>query len=158
MSDTLIDILKRQGEARDHVQWFALWPRQWATYSKTHIWHQTKLVASERQRVPDRSGIYTLIAKPNVADHPSCSYLMYVGRSNSLRRRFGEYLNKERKPSGRPLMYRFLDIYSEHVWFCFTLVDCSSLESIEIGLRDAYIPPLNDQFSGELSPIVKVLR
>ena len=158
MSDTSIDIIKRQQEGRSHVQRFVLWPRQWATYSESHNWHQTKLVASERQSVPDSSGIYTLVAKPSIADHPACSYLMYVGRSKSLRRRFGEYLNKERKPSGRPLMFQFLNVYSEHAWFCFTLVDFSSLESIEARLRDAYIPPLNDDFRGELSPIVKVLR
>ena len=157
MSDTSIDIVERQDEALNYRYSFALWPRQWATYSESHDWRQTRLVASEAGSIPDCSGVYTLVAKPNIANHPSCAYLMYVGRSISLRRRFGEYLNKERRQSGRPLMFRFLDKYSEHVWFCFTLADSSSLESIESGLRDAYIPPLNDQFTGELTKIVRVL-
>ena len=79
---------------------------------------------------------------------------MYVGQTVSLRRRFGEYLSKERRESGRPKMFRFLNMYSDQVWFCFTLVDKASLDAVEDGLRDAYIPPLNDDFSGELSNVV----
>ena len=159
MSESSIDIIKKNvGEARLHSFNFTLWPQQWATYPGSHRWQLTKLVDSERDNIPDSPGIYTLLAMPEVANHPVCSYMMYVGQTVSLRRRFGEYLNKERKPSGRPKIVLFLDMYPNNVWFCSTLVQSSSLDLVETGLRDAYIPPLNYQFTGELSPIVKVLR
>lgn len=159
MSDASIDIVRESAkEAKFHSHTFTLWPRMWATYSGSHEWQLTRLVHAERNNIPDSSGIYTLIVIPEIADHPACSYIMYVGQTVSLRRRFGEYLTKERKPSGRPKIFLFLDMYPNNVWFCSTSVQSSSLDSVEIGLRDAYLPPLNDEFAGELSPIVRVLR
>ena len=159
MSETSIEIVReRVSEAGLHSFKFTLWPQQWATYPESHQWQLTKLDISKRDGIPDSPGIYTLLVKPDVADHPVCSYMMYVGQTVSLRRRFGEYLNKERKPDGRPKIFTFLDMYPNNVWFCFTLVQSSSLDSVESGLRDAYVPPLNENFAGELSPIVSVLR
>ena len=67
---------------------------------------------------------------------------------------FREYLSKERKESGRPKLFRFLNIYPDQVWFCFTSVDAALLDNVENGLKNAYIPPLNDAYSGELSKVV----
>jgi excinuclease UvrABC nuclease subunit len=36
---------------------------------------------------------------------------MYVGRTNSLRRRFNEYLNERKRETGRPKIYRLLNMY-----------------------------------------------
>ena len=127
----------------------------WATYSEMHEWQLTKLSDSELGNIPDAPGIYTLLALPGIANHPACSYLMYVGQTVSLHRRFREYLSKERKESGRPKMFRFLNTYSDHVWFYFTSIDTALLDNVENGLRDAYIPPLNDAYSGELSKVVR---
>ena len=154
MSDIPIDIMQAQNEMRIHQHSFTLWPQRWATYSEIHEWNLSRLVASERDKIPTSSGIYTLLMIPEIANHLACSYLMYVGQTVCLQRRFGEYLNKERRESGRPKMFRFLNLYSDHVWFCFTLVDLSLLDATEDGLRDAYIPPLNDSYSGELSRVV----
>ena len=155
MSDTSFDIvIQSQDEAWKHSYMFTLWPRQWGTYSKCHKWQSVRLDGSEGGNIPDSPGIYTLVAVPHIANHPFCSYLMYVGQSKSLRRRFREYLSQERKETGRPKIFRFLHLYQDHVWFCYTLVQSTSLDSVESGLRDAYIPPLNNQFSGELSKVV----
>lgn len=159
MSEVSVDILRtRVSEAQLHSYQFTLWPLQWATYSGSHQWQLTKLINSEREEIPDGSGVYTLLAMPEVANHPVCSYMMYVGRTVSLRRRFGEYLSKERRPQGRPKIVLFLDMYPDNVWFCYTLVQSSSMHLVESGLRDAYIPPLNDQFTGELGRVVRGLR
>lgn len=159
MSGDSIDIItEKLKDASIRSQKFVLWPEQWASYSESHEWHLIKLVDSERANIPARPGIYTLIVKPNVADHPANAYLMYVGQSNCLRRRFGEYLNKERKPSGRPKIFTFLNMYPNYVWFCFTQVQLSSLNLVESGLRDALFPPLNEQFEGELGQVMRVLR
>lgn len=146
-----IDIIK---EASVHRYTFTLWPQQWATYSNSHDWQHAKLDDAERGDVPDSPGIYTLLTLPGIAGHPSCSYLMYVGQTTSLRRRFGEYLGKERAESGRPKMSLFLNQYSEHIWFFFTRVETSNLEDVETKLRDAYVPPLNERFSGRISKVM----
>ena len=154
MSDSVYDIIQAQDEMRVHQYRFTLWPLRWITYSGVHEWQLSKLADSEVENIPDVPGIYTLLTLPGIANHPACSYLMYVGQTVSLRRRFGEYLKKERKESGRPKIFRFLNRYSEQVWFCFTTADSSLLDVVEDGLRDAYIPPLNDNYSGELSKVV----
>lgn len=154
MSDSVFDIIQAQNEMRAHQYAFTLWPLRWATYSETHEWQLSRLADSELGNIPDAPGIYTLLALPGIANHPVCSYLMYVGQTISLRRRFREYLSKERKESGRPKLFRFLNIYPDQVWFCFTSVDAALLDNVENGLKNAYIPPLNDAYSGELSKVV----
>ena len=155
MSNTSLDIIiQSQNEALNHRHEFTLWPRRWGTYPELHEWQTIRLDTLEKKNIPDCPGIYTLVAVPQIANHPACSYLMYVGKTKSLRRRFGEYLSQERRESGRPKIFRFLHLYTDHVWFCFTLVQSTSLDSVETGLRDAYIPPLNEDFSGELSKVV----
>ncbi len=149
-----VDIIQAQNEMRIHQYSFTLWPQRWATYSEMHEWKLSKLIASERDKIPIGSGIYTLLTIPEIANHPACSYLMYVGQTVSLRRRFGEYLNQEQRESGRPKIFRFLKMYSKQVWFCFTLVDPSLLDATEEGLKNAYIPPLNDRYSGVLGKVV----
>ena len=158
MPNVPIDIIQTQNEMRNHQHTFTLWPQRWETCSETYDWQITKLSCKDRGIVPNSSGIYTLLAVPNIAGHPACSYLMYVGQSKSLRRRFREYLSQERTESGRPKIFRFLNMYSDQVWFCFTLVHQSHLDAVENGLRDAYVPPLNDNYSGELSKVVGAFR
>ena len=154
MPDSDCDIISVQDELRAHQYEFTLWPVRWTTYTEMHEWRLSRLANSESGNIPNVPGIYTLLAMPGIANHPGCSYLMYVGKTNLLRRRFGEYLNKERRKTGRPKMFRFLNKYSDQVWFCFTTVDAASLENVENGLKDAFIPPLNDAYSGQLSKVV----
>ena len=149
------DIIKFQNGMREHQHSFTLWPQQWATYPNSHDWQRAKLDDAERGNVPDTPGIYTLLTLPGTAGHPCCSYLMYVGKANSLRRRFGDYLGKERRESGRPKVFRFLNQYSAHIWFCFTQVEKGDLRDVEDGLLVAYLPPLNDQFPAEFNKVVR---
>ncbi len=154
MNENAIDLIRAQDEIRAHSYLFRLWPKQWATYEKAHEWKLTKLTKADRDQIPRGSGVYTLITVPDVANHPACSYVMYVGQTVSLWRRFGEYLNKERRSDGRPKVFRYLNMYSDHVWFSYTVVDDMMLDKVEDGLRSAYIPPLNDEFKGELNAVV----
>jgi len=78
---------------------------------------------------------------------------MYVGKAVSLRNRFCNYLTSERRESGRPMIYRMLNRYSDYLLFCYTLVERERLLDIEKALADAYIPPTNKQFSAEINPV-----
>jgi hypothetical protein len=89
-------------------------------------------------------GIYTLLVQPGIASHPSCSYLMYVGQTHNLHLRFLNYLKYEKRIRKRPNIFRLLNIYDDHIWFCFTKVAPDELDKYENGLMNAYIPPVND--------------
>ena len=149
-SESLNDLASEIDEIKKHRQGFILWPRQWREYTQSHGWQNEKLERTKVNQIPDSPGIYTLILQPGIAGHPSCSYLMYVGQAVSLQRRFREYLGKERLETGRPKIYYFLNKYNGYICFCYTIVASNLLDNVEDRLMSAYIPPLNEQYSGEI--------
>jgi excinuclease UvrABC nuclease subunit len=153
-STTPVDIVRETDEMKGCIQHFALWPRQWGTYTQSHTWENEKLETANATQIPKSPGIYTLIIQPGVAGHP-CSYLMYVGKTRSLRRRFREYLRMERREDGRPKISYFLNKYDQFVYFCYTLVSIEALDVVEEGLMNAYLPPLNEEYEGTISSSVR---
>lgn len=156
MSTRLVDLVSKVDELKANKETFVLWKTQWKTYQDEHNWVHTRLLRSRATEVPTGPGIYTLILEPGIAGHPSCSYLMYVGKAKkSLRERFTDYLTGERDPEGRPRVAYFLRKYSHYVWFCFTEVPLSDIDRVEEKLISAYIPPLNRTYVGELGRIMR---
>lgn len=153
----VIDIINEQNEYQAHRHQFALWRRKWQEYRDVNAldWQIYPLADHERQRIPNEPGIYTLLVQPGIANHPACSYLVYVGRTGSLRRRFGNYLNQEKRETGRPKIFRLLNMYPDHTWFCFSVVPETDLGAVEDALITAYIPPANDRLPAEISRIVR---
>lgn len=151
-STSFVDLTGVNG-LKAHMQLFFLWPEKWQTYSPTHTWDIFKLDITNRNNIPISSGIYSLILEPNIAGHISCSYLFYIGETNNLQRRFYEYLTKERHV--RPKISDFLARYDGYILFCYTRVPESRLASTEIGISNAYLPPLNERFVGEISPTMR---
>jgi excinuclease UvrABC nuclease subunit len=149
------DIIAEQDEFKAHTREFTLWPRKWQACDSGQIqtWSTHRLATEEKKRIPDGPGIYTLLIQPGIVCHPACSYLMYVGQAASLKRRFGEYLTRERRAQGRPKIFRLLSKYSNYVWFCFTLVPRENLEEVETALISAFIPPCNDQLPAEIGSV-----
>jgi excinuclease UvrABC nuclease subunit len=80
---------------------------------------------------------------------------MYVGQAASLKRRFGEYLNAERLETGRPKIFRLLNIYDRHVWFGFTSVPRERLNQVEDDLISAHLPPCNDKLPTKIAKAAK---
>jgi hypothetical protein len=154
----VVDVLDEIKEFAAYRQEFTLWPRRWEEYASSHGWRLQRLKKSMKNKIPDGPGIYTLVLQPGIAGHNSCSYLMYVGKAVSLRTRFDDYLGKEKLESGRPKMFRFLNMYEGYVWFCYTTVRRSFLNKFENRLIYAYIPPLNDQITGRIGRIVRAFR
>ena len=149
------DIIKEQSEMKAHTHEFALWRRKWQEFNSSIIfnWHLFKLEISERGNIPRSPGIYTLLIQPGIASHPGCSYLMYIGQARSLRDRFSDYLHKEKRETGRPKIFRFLNMYPDNVWFCFTNVTANQLNNVEDSLLEAMIPPANDQLPATIRPV-----
>lgn len=148
----VVDIIHEIRDKKFYTHGLVLWPHRWQEYNYSRIgtWHSFKLVASERANIPKDPGIYTLIIKPGIADHPACSYLMYVGKTISLHRRFGNYLNEKNRETGRPKIIELLNAYPDHLWFCFTSLPESDLRPAEEALINAYLPPCNDQLPAKL--------
>lgn len=153
----VVDLIDAQDELKSHTAAFVLWPRQWQGYHRTlrSGWHIRPLEDAESPAIPTASGVYTILVQPGIASHPACSYLMYVGRTGNLRARFGNYLNRERRTTGRPRVLRLLNRYSDYLWFCYSRVPRNSLRAVEEDLIRAYMPPCNDQYPAELRPAVK---
>jgi excinuclease UvrABC nuclease subunit len=78
---------------------------------------------------------------------------MYVGKTKSLRRRFGEYLREKNQETGRPVILRLLNKYDGFIWFCFAPVPENAITAQENALLAAYRPPFNKQFPAQISPI-----
>lgn len=149
------DIINEQDEMKAHCYEFVLWRRKWHEYPDICAldWQVYRLADHGRASIPKEPGIYTLLVQPGIAEHPACSYLMYVGQTGSLRRRFGDYLNQEKRETGRPKIFRLLNMYPDNVWFCFSLVPEADLDTVEDALLIAYMPPTNDQLPAEVSQI-----
>ncbi|MFX0206530.1 MAG: GIY-YIG nuclease family protein [Candidatus Hodarchaeota archaeon] len=150
---SVVDIIQEQDEMKAHEQCFILWPRQWKKYVDIHNWKSYRLDEKDKDSIPRRSGVYTLLIQPGIANHPACSYLIYVGKTTSLRRRFMEYLNERKRETGRPKIFRVLNKYKDYVCFCYTTVGKNNLSTVEDNLLVAYIPPKNDQYPAEISRV-----
>jgi hypothetical protein len=154
----VIDIIQKQTDMKAHEHHFFLWPQQWKNYLGTHTWQTCRLDSIEKDRVPKQSGVYSLLIQPGIANHPACSYLMYIGQAKSLQRRFTDYLNERKRETGRPKIYRFLNLYQDYVYFCYTTVRKDELTKVENNLLNAYIPPSNDQYPAEIRRIIGAFR
>jgi len=113
------DLIQSQDEAIAHTWNMLLWPKQWLGYSDTRPdnWVVHKLSkATDRSGIPKEPGIYTLVVRPGIANHPNCSVVMYVGQADNLRKRFGDYLTREQSDIyGRPKMFRMLHKFPDHL-------------------------------------------
>jgi hypothetical protein len=151
------DLLEQQDEIVKRRVQFVLSPKLWKSYSDRRIksWRTVKLRPIRRSLVPQKSGIYTLLVQPRIARHTHCSYLMYVGKAVNLKKRFGEYLNAERRENGRPYIYRLLNVYDSYVWFAFAYVPKAQLNILENRLIAAHLPPCNDMLPAKIRKAAK---
>lgn len=161
-----VDILdtSKVEEAKSMFARFFLWPDMWKTFDvdlTLHKWHEYQFEKSIIKKIPDRKGVYSFVIKPNIAKHPSCSYLMYVGQTTdqTLRVRFGQYIEEqEHKRKSRPKVEYLLRKYKDYLFFvCLPLKKTLSPKDIEAKLIKAFLPPVNDEdtFPSEIKRIIK---
>jgi hypothetical protein len=127
-------------------------------------WEMYRFEANSRPHIPNnRKGVYSFVIQPGIANHPSCSYLIYVGMvekgERSFRVRFNEYLRDEIGLKTRRLsIHDVLSRWSGYIWFCFASInDETVIADVEEHLLDAYIPPYNKQFRGAIGGAMHVL-
>jgi hypothetical protein len=154
------DVTDQYGDFPFHIHKMTLWPQQWLGYRNRVPcqWQHCRLEQASRLNVPTTPGVYTLIIMSSIAGHPFGSYLMYVGQATSLRRRFGEYLNAERRASGRPKIFKLLNLYESHLWFCYTEAPRISITDLEDDLLEAFIPPCNNNYPASIRRTVRAFE
>lgn len=115
-------------------------------------WHAVKFHRDNAVRVPkDKRGVYTFVVKPGIARHPSCSYLLYVGKAQkqAFRSRFRQYLTERAKgeKSRRPHVTEMLLKWDGFLWFYYAPISRrTKIKTVEDRLLAAYLPPSNRTF------------
>jgi hypothetical protein len=127
-------------------------------------WQTAKFEQASRTAIPsNQKGVYTFVISPGIANHPNCSYLIYVGmvksKGRSFRQRFNEYLKDQIGLKTKRLkIHEVLDRWDGYLWFCYAAISNESLiDKVEEELIDAFIPPYNKQFRGSVAGAIKVL-
>jgi hypothetical protein len=126
-------------------------------------WTVEKFETISKASIPDnKRGVYSFVIEPGIANHPRCSYLVYVGMvekdGRSFKKRFNEYLNDQKGLKTRRLnIHDLLSRWEGHIWFCYAPVaDSTLIATIEEALIDAFIPPFNKRFTGKIQGAMKM--
>lgn len=144
---------------------FVLSPDHWALYKiGTHLdWTVEKFDTASAGLIPNnRSGVYTFLVQPGIANHPQASFLCYVGKAErqSFRRRFRQYLRE--KGSSNPERWHIrhmLNEWKDQIWFCYAPIDDPALiNDIEEALIASYLPPFNRKFTGTVKVPMRIMR
>ena len=148
----------RRALERFHMKRMILSPSQWAACSLPVElkWNHVKFTEENVQYLPqDCGGVYTFVVQPGIANHPSCSYLLYVGKTErqNFRTRYRDYLRDKRlgDKSRRPHVEEMLNKWDGYLWFYYAVIGKEELiDPIEKILMTAYLPPTNKDFPGEV--------
>jgi hypothetical protein len=148
-----------------HVKRMLLYPAQWAAFKSplpTALqWKCIRFGKSTQNSVPnDRGGVYSFVVVPEIANHPRCSYLLYVGKADNFRTRYAKYLNnfaKDAIETDHPHVTVMLQKWSANLWFCYaTIADKTLIRKTESKLIEAYLPPTNKHITGKIGKAVRM--
>jgi len=147
-----------------NVSRIVLSPNRWATF-QSHIDLDWTLIKFERDRMEDipddQYGLYSFIVEPGIANHPRCSYLLYIGKAErqSLRRRITQYFYEPNNLKGRPHVQDMIIDWPDHLFVCYTVVDkVAEIDNLEDSLLKAFVPPINQEFKGAFGEAVRAWR
>ena len=153
------DLIDEQDQLKAHRWTFSLWPRQWTNYNLPYLfnWKIYRFQLDEVENIPNKPGIYSFVIQPEIASHPYCAYLMYIGKTKrTLQQRFREYLReRENVERGRPKILQLLNKYQGYLYFCCsTMAETEQITEIENALISAFLPPCNSTFPAEIRPVI----
>lgn len=163
----MLDIIKKQDALLGSVVKTCLHIPFWETYpvrvAYTHNWNKVSFEATEKDKIPESSGVYAFFIQPNIAGFPEHSYLVYIGKAgdnseNNLRNRFMQYIYGL-KHIKRTKLNRVLNKWNKHLVFYYSEVtDGTNISYLEDDLLDTFIPYCNTRFSARIKDIIKVLQ
>jgi hypothetical protein len=140
-------------------------PKHWQACNLpvTLSWRGVKFTQRNAAQVPKHAnGVYSFVVKPEIANHPSCAYLLYVGKAKKqvLRDRFIQYIDERAKgdKSRRPHVTEMLLKWDGFLWFYFAEISSGAkINKVEDCLLAAYLPPSNRIFPSSVRHAVKKL-
>jgi len=149
-------------KAKAHIYQFTLWPKLWDRFNNTLIfsWSKKLFAESSINEIPEKSGVYTFVIEPQIANHPACAFLVYTGQTKNLRGRFRQYiLVQEGRRRHSPKVEYGLTQYIDHkyLFFYYSFHDKNILKQCEQELIDGFAPPWNDKktISSEVGEIMR---
>lgn len=144
-----------------NVKRFVLHPGQWAQFVPlpSLSWTRVKFESANRRTVPDNAtGVYSFVVEPEIAQHPSVKYLLYIGKAakQSLRARYDQYFLEVTKPKRREHIAQMLEKWPSNLWFYFAEVKApANVQDVEEALLSSFIPPHNRTFPADIRTSVK---
>ena len=150
-----VDAVNRPDTAHIRYGW-ALDTSDWSNLAQEILhrgqWQSRPLGYASKRSVPQLAGVYMMCARPpgvSTMNEPFSSLMevIYVGKSNNLRRRYAEHLNV---PSPKVRMAKL--VFSDSLRFWFIRIPTASLSDAERLLIDCFGPPANDK-PGEGHPL-----
>lgn len=141
---------------------FIISPQQWETIAGKYghfNWSEIKFSEANRTTLNEVEGLYLFFSSPKKVNAPFINYFFYVGETNNLQRRFGEYLDKVGNPkSGQYKMYTVIDDFPDHLYFYYVElpgVNQVQRREIENEFLTAFTPPINSKYPQGLQSIIR---
>lgn len=127
---------------------FVLFPDLWDTFARRAPglrlqWREVPFKRSNKKKLPTTAGVYAFVIRRHVGDHPQHVYLLYVGSTDNLQRRFGDYLRERVAGENREEVIWMLNTYAGRLSFTFSEVADASYGDLEEKLYTAIWPPIN---------------
>lgn len=154
---------KKWNLADFHIKRMILSPSQWkACQLPVNLtWKAVKFTDSNARQIPGTCGVYTFLVQPGIANHPHCSYLLYVGKTEDqdFRLRYRQYLREKKvgDESRRPHVSEMLQKWDGFLWFCYAHVQAHLITDVENALLTAYLPPTNKTFPAKVGAKLRKL-
>lgn len=140
---------------------FIISPEQWETLAGLYTtlnWQKIKFERTNSNRLPQVEGLYMFAASPEKINASFINYLFYIGETNDLKRRYGEYLDKIDNPkSSQYKVYEIIDDYPNHLYFHyveFPGFNETQRKSIEDQFLVGFLPPINSKYPQGLQKLV----
>ncbi len=145
---------KDRKELHSYLRKFILAPPYWEGLAtkpyNTYKWQKIHFSEKNRRVLNDVEGLYFFVLSPSIANAIFINYLLYIGETDSISRRFGEYLDKIGDPkSSQYQMFTLIDDYPSHLEFYYVEIpglQTRARKSQEDELLTAFMPPVNNKY------------
>lgn len=151
---TVHDIVTAQDKNKNFEYCLPLIPSSWEYLNDLpdFQWISVRFNEDNLENIPDQPGIYSFVINPRYTNHPH-RFLGYIGSTErTLNQRYREYLKEKNNPKGRPKILRLLNKWDGYIDFCY-ITELEEIIDVESRLNDAFQPPYNSDFSGEVNRI-----
>lgn len=156
---TNTDFTKTAIEVKVAEYRFHLSPNLWDRYQGPQDleWTCVRYARESLAAIPDTAGVYAFCVRPLVGGNLCGSYLLYIGKTTSLKRRCGEYLRRGESGRERPRIQLMLNLFSDtrYLRYCFVEVLAREPREVERALLVACVPPACTDIPGDVGRAVR---